>query len=390
MVTHSIENRLIIKIDKKLQAQKREKVGSFYVPEHMMDYTNNLQFGTVVSFGYNVKKNIPEIEIGDVAIIDHSVEFKVESTNKRDDSGSANEEDKALVYIDENGDEIRHLLVGDDHVSKLFGIYKDGKIIPAKNMIFCSIEAKISDFQLKNGIYINSVESKQPIIDALEVASHAKTEFSNVRAKIPRTELHGQYFEDLEGHISRIEKEMEELTARLNKVELAEVTVLFSNARDNHGINKGDVVLLDEKFVYPIDLFGSRFIIIRNSDWVVAKKRKIILKNKKTKSITMSQKKLELGPLSNRVIIKQDEAEKKKGKLHIADTAQVKPNTGIVMVAGPGYSKDFPMELKVNDRVMFEKHSGIEVIIDDEEYLIVRDIAVICTLLNPNTKADLK
>jgi chaperonin GroES len=91
-------------------------------------------------------------------------------------------------------------------------------------------------------------------------------------------------------------------------------------------------------------------------------------------------KKLALTPLSNRVIVKQDEAQKKIKTIHIADTAQVKPNTGEVVAVGKGFSEEFPMEIKVGDRILFEKGSGTEVIIDDVEYLILRDPSVICTL----------
>lgn len=371
-VAQTLDSKVIVRIDKKLQAQKREKVGNFYVPEHMMDFSNNLQFGEIISFGDDAKKVIPEIEIGDIAIFDHSIEFKVVSTDKRDDEAASMEEDMFLVEVEENGDEIRYIPTSLGVTNKLFGIFKNDKIIPSRGMVFCSIEAKITEFQLVNGVYINSEESKQPIIDALELASHARKEYSNAYSKIEKTEKHAELLEELSTLLSKIENEIESLTQRLNRTEVAEVTILHKNELDKIDINTGDVALVDEKMIYPIDLFGSRFIIIRNIKWLIAKK---------FNTLNMKKNKLAIGPLLNRVIIKLDEPKKETSAgIYIPDSAKEKEPTGRVVAVGPGYSEEFPMKLKVGDRILYEKFKGTELVIDKEKYLALMDVDIICTL----------
>lgn len=260
------DNRLIVKIDKNLLKQKREKIGNFYVPEHLMDFTNNLQFAQVESFGYGVKKIMPDIEVGDIAIFDHAVEHQVVGADRK-----ATDEDKFLIGTE--GDfEYRVVNVHKDQSSKLFGIFKNEVIIPSPGMVFCSSKAKITGYQLNSaGLYICSEKAKEPIKDALEVAKHGRSEYFRALKGIKTNAETYKLKEEIIGYIREFDNQMNRLTAQLNAIELAELTVLFTNPKDTLEIERGDTVLLDEKMVYPIELFGSRFLIIRNHDWIVAK-----------------------------------------------------------------------------------------------------------------------
>ncbi len=83
-------------------------------------------------------------------------------------------------------------------------------------------------------------------------------------------------------------------------------------------------------------------------------------------------------PLRDRVFVKfSSEEEKTAGGLYIPDAAKEKPQKGTVMAAGPGRvtedGKRQPMEVKVGDKILFDKYSGSKIKIDDEEYLIIRE-----------------
>ena len=83
-------------------------------------------------------------------------------------------------------------------------------------------------------------------------------------------------------------------------------------------------------------------------------------------------------PLHDRVVVKRVEAEEKsKGGIIIPDTAKEKPQQGEVVAVGPGgrdeNGKLIPMDLKAGDRVLFGKWSGIEVKLDGEELLIMKE-----------------
>jgi chaperonin GroES len=82
--------------------------------------------------------------------------------------------------------------------------------------------------------------------------------------------------------------------------------------------------------------------------------------------------------LQDRVIVKRiEEEEKTKGGLIIPDTAKEKPQEGKVVAVGKGKlnedGKLMPLDVKVNDRVLFGKYSGTEINIDGEEHLIMRE-----------------
>jgi chaperonin GroES len=90
-------------------------------------------------------------------------------------------------------------------------------------------------------------------------------------------------------------------------------------------------------------------------------------------------------PLSDRIIIRQLEAETKTaGGIIIPDNAKEKPQKGEVVAVGPGKIADngqkVAMTLKKGDKVLYGKYSGSEVTVDGEEYLIVREGDVLAIL----------
>jgi chaperonin GroES len=87
---------------------------------------------------------------------------------------------------------------------------------------------------------------------------------------------------------------------------------------------------------------------------------------------------VKIRPLQDRVILKRiAEEEKSKGGIIIPDTAKEKPQEGKVVAVGKGKVNDdgkiMPLDVKVNDRVLFGKYSGSEINIDGEEHLIMRE-----------------
>ncbi len=87
---------------------------------------------------------------------------------------------------------------------------------------------------------------------------------------------------------------------------------------------------------------------------------------------------MKIRPLQDRVIVKRiEEDEKSKGGIIIPDTAKEKPQEGKVVAVGKGKVTDdgkiTPLDVKVNDRVLFGKYSGSEISIDGDEHLIMRE-----------------
>ena len=87
-----------------------------------------------------------------------------------------------------------------------------------------------------------------------------------------------------------------------------------------------------------------------------------------------------LKPLGTRVVIEPKEAETMTaGGLYIPDNAKEKPQQGVIVAVGPG-SKDEPMEVKVNDVVLYGKYAGTAVTVEGKKYLIVKQSDILATL----------
>ncbi|OQW93236.1 MAG: co-chaperone GroES [Beggiatoa sp. IS2] len=87
---------------------------------------------------------------------------------------------------------------------------------------------------------------------------------------------------------------------------------------------------------------------------------------------------MQIRPLHDRVIIKRLEEERKSpGGIVIPDTAAEKPVRGKVIAVGKGKILENgeirPLDVKVNDTVLFGKYSGTEVKINGEEMLVMRE-----------------
>ncbi|RMD70189.1 MAG: co-chaperone GroES [Gammaproteobacteria bacterium] len=87
---------------------------------------------------------------------------------------------------------------------------------------------------------------------------------------------------------------------------------------------------------------------------------------------------MNLRPLHDRVIVKRMEEERTTpGGIVIPDTAKEKPNRGEVIAAGNGRILEDgsvrPLDVKVGDKVLYGKYAGTEIIIDEEEFLVMRE-----------------
>jgi chaperonin GroES len=88
-------------------------------------------------------------------------------------------------------------------------------------------------------------------------------------------------------------------------------------------------------------------------------------------------KKTILQPLGNRVLAKRVKKEEtSKGGILLPDSAKQKQETAEVIAVGPGaMGKDgklIPIPVSVGDKILMDKYSGLEVTLDDEEFLIIR------------------
>ncbi len=94
---------------------------------------------------------------------------------------------------------------------------------------------------------------------------------------------------------------------------------------------------------------------------------------------------MNLRPLHDRVIVARKDAETTTASgIIIPDSAKEKPQEGKVIAVGNGIKKDdgtvLPLDVKVNDRVLFGKYSGTEITLDGEEYLMMKEDDILAIL----------
>ena len=85
---------------------------------------------------------------------------------------------------------------------------------------------------------------------------------------------------------------------------------------------------------------------------------------------------MQLKPLGDRVVLKQQEAEEKtKSGIILPDSAKEKPQAAVVVSVGPGTEKNgkkTEMQVKPGDKVIYSRYAGTEVKLGDDEYLLVK------------------
>ena len=82
-------------------------------------------------------------------------------------------------------------------------------------------------------------------------------------------------------------------------------------------------------------------------------------------------------PLTDHIILKPVEQEEITAfGIVIPDTAKEKPQHGHVVAVGPGKMNEAgvveTIDLKVDDRVLYQKYTGQEITVEKQEYIVVR------------------
>ena len=100
-------------------------------------------------------------------------------------------------------------------------------------------------------------------------------------------------------------------------------------------------------------------------------------------------------PLQDRILVQRlDAVDNAKSGIIIPDTAQEKPQEGIVIAIGQGKllesGERLPMNIKVGDHVIFATYSGSEIKLNDNDYIIMREEDVLALLEKATSKKGKK
>ena len=90
---------------------------------------------------------------------------------------------------------------------------------------------------------------------------------------------------------------------------------------------------------------------------------------------------MKLVPLSDRVVLKQCEAEETtKSGIILTSSAQEKPQEAEVIAVGPGGmvdGKEVTMQVKTGQKGIYSKYAGTEVKIDEDTLIVVRQADIL-------------
>lgn len=90
-------------------------------------------------------------------------------------------------------------------------------------------------------------------------------------------------------------------------------------------------------------------------------------------------------PLGDRVVVKAlPQEEKTKSGIVLPDTAKEKPQQGEIVAVGPGRllenGQRAALDIKAGDKVFFSKYAGNEIKLNEEEYLILREMDILAVI----------
>lgn len=94
---------------------------------------------------------------------------------------------------------------------------------------------------------------------------------------------------------------------------------------------------------------------------------------------------LKMRPLADRVIIEPSEGDEKTASgILLPETAKEKPQQGKILAAGPGRrdedGKLIPMDVQVDDTVLYAKYAGTEVKVDGKKLLILKESDILAVV----------
>ncbi|MGN0771141.1 MAG: co-chaperone GroES [Christensenellales bacterium] len=93
---------------------------------------------------------------------------------------------------------------------------------------------------------------------------------------------------------------------------------------------------------------------------------------------------MQIKPLFDRIVIKAIETQEKTASgLYLTASSQEKPQVAEVIAVGPGGTvdgKDIVMQIKVGDKILYNKYAGSDFKLDDEEVTILKQSDVLAII----------
>lgn len=224
---------ILIKVPKKEETERREKIGNLYIHPSFVWMTRNTQNGIVVSISPEAKKQFPEVKEGDILIVHHFVQNTYAAKDNRNNF---------LVHedIDYNYYSVTTTMY-DGQNNQTYGLFDGEKIIPHKDYIF--LEKEMGE---ENNIWNEPdyVHAKQQDIKN-QIYSLTKTRLTP----------------EIISAVHKLEKEQMELSTKLQKNEYLPYKIAYCNPSLN--LEKGSSIYsLNIASNTTIDFLGNSYRVV--------------------------------------------------------------------------------------------------------------------------------
>jgi hypothetical protein len=254
---------VLIKIDRKQQEQKKDKIGSIVIPVTQQFLMYNIQAGEIVAIGTKAKKHFPELEIGQTLLCHHFVESEGENEAREDH----------LIHQDKD---YNYYVVTcfDFHrkSNETYGIWDGEKIIPNKDYIF--LEPPIKDDPKTPDEYINSAIKKTAsgilMFSNWTESRETKAEkMKRLKSEIQELSKSGAQKPHIAQGIKVKEHELERLSLDINNKSYQKYTIAAFNQELKNHLPEietgGSVYVLNIAAQTEIDFNGKKYIVAKTS-----------------------------------------------------------------------------------------------------------------------------
>ena len=231
----------LVRTKKEIEIDRKQKVGSLYMPSNLVYFSRNTQCGEIVSIGSLAHKYMPMAKIGDTLLMHHFVQGTLEKKNDR----------TSLVFSDDAYN--YYIVTGFDfngNGNQTFGIFDGEKIITHPDFVFLDKEITEEELTTSNFLVIPQInkltnDAKQKRLVEL------KHQIKNLTSNRMTTEIRDA--------IIKKDKEREFITMSLHKKEYLEYKVAYSNPTQNI---KNTVFALNIATNYMLEFQNKEYRIV--------------------------------------------------------------------------------------------------------------------------------
>lgn len=234
----------IMKVPKKDETEKREKIGNVYIHPSFVWMTRNTQCGIIHDISKEAANQLPEAKMNDILITHHFSQG----------SHSSRETDKRFFVYD---DEVYNYYIitskeGNGQNNQTYGVWDREKITPHKEYIFLEYEMPIIELKEENSV-IESVDWKQTSEDIVLRLEAIKKDTEMLTK--------GKLTPEIVRLVQSNENEQMRLNHKLHEQKYLPYKVAYSNPSSSH--KSGDIVYcLNIAAATSLEFNGKEYRII--------------------------------------------------------------------------------------------------------------------------------